>query len=219
MQIDCFLEVARCLNYNRAAEQLYTTQPVVSYQIKSLERELKVQLFLRDNRNVSLTEAGSYLYRQLDPMQKQLETIIATAQKIQNGASSVITLLVRRLADYSSLTEIIHFFSEQYPNVQVDIVTRNEISTRSLLAQNKIQLAFCYQFETIRDPAIHFLALSETYYYVLVSPRHPLAAYKALTWEDLAGEKLILADTELQKNPRLITLKELTQKKIQVRSS
>ena len=56
-QITCFLEVAKSLSFVRAAKALYTTQPVISYQIKSLESELKVLLFTRDNRNVALTAA------------------------------------------------------------------------------------------------------------------------------------------------------------------
>ena len=61
-QIRAFLTVAQTLSYIRAAELLYTTQPVVSYQIKALETELGVTLFNRTHRSVELTAAGSYFY-------------------------------------------------------------------------------------------------------------------------------------------------------------
>ena len=51
-QINCFLEVAKSLSYIQAAESLFTTQPAVSYQINSLEKELGIKLFNRNNRSV-----------------------------------------------------------------------------------------------------------------------------------------------------------------------
>lgn len=219
MQISCFLEVARYLNYNKAAEVLYTTQPVVSYQIKSLEKELKVQLFIRNNRNVTLTPAGTYLFEQLEPIDKRIREIIANAERIQNEEHPKLSLMVRRLADYMTLTNIIHQFTIHNPLAQVDILTQNDQNTRQLLISNEIQLAFCYQFEVYKDSSISFLPLDEAHYFVVVHKDHRLAAFKSLTFDDLAGENLILADTELQKNTQLISLKELERRKITIRPS
>ena len=57
-QLECFLEVANCLNFSRAAERLQLTQPAVSHQIKSLEDELGVKLFIRTSKSVRLTREG-----------------------------------------------------------------------------------------------------------------------------------------------------------------
>lgn len=215
-QITSFLEVAKSLSFVRAAEALYTTQPVISYQIKSLESELKVQLFTRDNRNVALTPAGEYLYAQLEPLSQQIRAIIGTAREIQNQQRPAILLLVRQLVDYSCLTKTIKTFSDNYPLTHVDILTHSQHRTRDLLISNEIQMAFCYRYEVIQNPKLCFLSLDHSSYYVLVNKNHRLAAYKYLTFHDLAGEKLILADTELQKNVSLISLKELQQLNITV---
>lgn len=79
-------------------------------------------------------------------------------------------------------------------------------------------MAFCYQYEVESDPKLKFLPIMESQYYVLVSKTHPLAAYKYLTFDDLAGQKLILANTELHRNPRLITRPQLQAKKIVVQT-
>lgn len=57
-QISCFLTVAETLNFARAAEILHVTQPAVTQQIHSLEKELDVRLFKRTTRSVKLTEEG-----------------------------------------------------------------------------------------------------------------------------------------------------------------
>ena len=58
IQLECFLMVADCLNFTKAAESLKITQPAVSHQIRALEDELGVKLFIRTNKRVSLTKEG-----------------------------------------------------------------------------------------------------------------------------------------------------------------
>lgn len=209
-QISCFLEVARQLSFARAAEVLYSSQPVVSYQIKSLEEEVGVRLFTRNNRSVALTEAGTYLYTRLDPLNRQLSEAVSVAQAIQNRERSIILLLVRRLIDYSSLTRTIKDFSDSHPSTQVDIFAQNDSgSTCKLLLSGKIQLAFCYQYEIPPHSRLRFLPLKRVDYYVLVSKEHPLASFRQLSLKDLAGQQLVLAESELQKNLNLISRSEL----------
>ena len=57
-QLECFLAVAEHLNFSRASEELKMTQPAVSHQIRTLEEELGVKLFMRTSKNVSLTSEG-----------------------------------------------------------------------------------------------------------------------------------------------------------------
>ena len=61
VQLECFLTVAEYLNFSKASEALKLTQPAVTHQIQSLEKELNVKLFRRTSKNVSLTQEG-YLF-------------------------------------------------------------------------------------------------------------------------------------------------------------
>lgn len=219
MQIACFLEVAHHLSFARAAETLYSSQPVVSYQIKSLEEELGIKLFARSSRSVTLTEAGTYLYTRLGPISRQLGEAVSVAKAIQDREHAVIQLLVRRLTDYSSLTSTIKAFSSLYPTAQVDIFGPSDDSTCKLLLTGEIQLAFCYQYEIPAHSKLQFLPLKQVNYYVLVNREHRLCAYKELFMKDLHGERLILADSELQKNSRLISKEKLDELGIQVVST
>ncbi len=70
-QLQYFLAVASHLNFRRAAESLYISQPSLSYQITELERELGVELFTRDKRRVTLTPGGAALVEPAREMLRQ----------------------------------------------------------------------------------------------------------------------------------------------------
>ena len=60
----CFISLAECLNFTRAADKEHITQTSMSRKISSLEEELNVRLFYRDNHSVVLTDAGREFYIQ-----------------------------------------------------------------------------------------------------------------------------------------------------------
>ena len=61
-KLQVFLKVVKNMNFSRAAEELYMTQPAVSQYIKSLEDELNVQLFDRSQKKIQLTKAGDIVF-------------------------------------------------------------------------------------------------------------------------------------------------------------
>src|SRR4030042_3996210 len=65
--LEVFYAVARHLNFSRAAEELYISQPAVSKHVKDLERDLGVDLFRRNGRRGELTDAGRLVYDYAGP--------------------------------------------------------------------------------------------------------------------------------------------------------
>jgi len=71
-----FLAVARCGSFSRAAQQLNITQPALSRQLKKLEEELGVTLFIRSHQGVELTESGALLMPQAESHIFQLQETV-----------------------------------------------------------------------------------------------------------------------------------------------
>ena len=75
-QIQYFLEVCQTMNFTKAAQNLYVSQPSLSRQIQLLETELGVQLLVRSNRNVILTEAGEVFRDEFGKIEERIELAI-----------------------------------------------------------------------------------------------------------------------------------------------
>ena len=90
-QLLCFLTVSRTLNFSAAARELYCTQPALSYQIRSLEKELDATLFRRTTTQVALTEAG----RALLPHAENIYRGILNARTALKGFGTHHTLTLR----------------------------------------------------------------------------------------------------------------------------
>ena len=82
-----FMAVAEELNFTKAAEKLYISQPPLSRQIKELELALDARLFDRNNKRVLLTDAGKYFKKEVEGVLQQLEKIKITTHKIATHTS------------------------------------------------------------------------------------------------------------------------------------
>ena len=81
-QLQCFQVVARELNVTRAAELLHMAQPPLSRQIRGLEDELGVALFVREGRALKLTDAGRFLLEQSLQVTTWIDEIAAATRAI-----------------------------------------------------------------------------------------------------------------------------------------
>ena len=78
-----FVAVAEELNFRRAAEIVHIAQPALSQQIKQLEDELDVTLFVRNNHKVELTEAGKTFYARAQLILKEARQAVADARAVE----------------------------------------------------------------------------------------------------------------------------------------
>jgi DNA-binding transcriptional LysR family regulator len=83
-----FVAVAEELHFRRAGERLHVAQPAVSEQVRKLEDELGVRLFIRTQRSVALTDAGAALLDEARTLLHQAEAARLAARNAHNGANS-----------------------------------------------------------------------------------------------------------------------------------
>lgn len=146
-QLQYFLAVAKHLNFSKAAESLYISQPTLSYQIAELERELGVALFVRDRRKVFLTPAGGALIPLAD---KTLNSAQAIREMARRGFPEVehlqsLTVAFDRTEDHfesTGATRLIARFTNDYPTVDLKMMQTSYESCIAHLVNEKVDVAF-----------------------------------------------------------------------------
>lgn len=144
-----FEAVARLLNFRAAAEELHLTQPAVSRQIKALEEEIGVPLFLRGTRHVAMTSAGAQLQAVALPLLSRLDGCVR--QLRQDAGRQVVNLST--FASFASLWLLprLEAFQRDVPELDIRVSASDGLQD---LEASGFDLALSYTLETPRGPGV-----------------------------------------------------------------
>ena len=190
-QIDCCIELARTLNFSRAAENRFVSQPTLTYQIKLLEEEVGFTIFERGGKGVALTPAGAQFVSFLAGMREDLKRAIEQGQNfsVTYRDSISISLMVRQAVYF--LPEAIRLFSETNSDVQIAPVFQYENGVGSFL-RNEVDILFALKEQTKHIPGIVVHELFESRIYLIADRTDPLAGKNIIREEDLYGRSLMV---------------------------
>ena len=189
--IDYILEVAQTQNFNRAAENLYTAQPTLSYHIKAVEDELGFLIFSRSGKGAALTPAGEQFCITLRNVRAELKKAIEQAQNFSAKYSENITIGMGWRSAIYYLPQIIREFSQLHPSVSVTPVFSVEHSIENFL-KGKTDIVFALEEEIRKVPDIRVHKFYESPIYLISQPDDPLAKKKRVTVKDLSGRTLMV---------------------------
>lgn len=190
-QLECFVQVAETLNFGKAAQKMCISQPAITYQIHSIEKELDVVLFERNTRHCRLTAAGQTFYQDAIQLCSYYQQAVQKAQDINRANRSHLIVGIRKLFDYERMAKMTMRFREKYPQATVDIMPQDDAKPLNDLRSRRIDVGFFYASEHSACSDIAFTPLYKLDYYALVHPMHPLAAKESLTLSDLRGLSVI----------------------------
>ncbi len=190
-QIDYCIELAHTLNFSRAAENLFVSQPTFSYQIRLLEEEIGFTVFERSGRGAVLTPAGAQFVSFLTGMREDLKRAIEQGQNFsaRYRDSISLSLMVRQAVFF--LPEAIRLFGLSHPEVQITPVFRYENGLDSFL-RNEADVLFALREELRQTPGITIHPLFESRIYLIAERDDPLAEKDLLREEDLYGRTLMV---------------------------
>ena len=190
-QIDCCIELAHTLNFSRAAEKLFVSQPTLTYQIKLLEEEVGFTIFERSGKGAALTPAGAQFVSFLAGMREDLKRAIEQGQNFSATYrdSISISLMVRQAVYF--LPEAMRLFSEANSDVQITPVFQYENGVESFL-RNEVDILFALREQTKHIPGIVVHDLFESRVYLIADRADPLAGKNLIHEEDLDGRTLMV---------------------------
>ena len=187
-----FTVVAQELNITRAAEKLNMSQPPLSNQIKALEEELGVQLFIRGKRHLVLTEEGGLLLRRAVQIQELADKTRQEIASLREGMTGTIYLsMVEGRAPFLA-AQWIAGFREEFPLVRYNLWNGSSDDVLDRLRKGLADLAVIaapYDTEHLEG-----FPVGQEPWAAMLHPDHPLAKEPGDTvlLSSLVGESLIV---------------------------
>jgi DNA-binding transcriptional LysR family regulator len=189
-----FLAVARQGNFTRAAEQLGIAPPTLTRQIQDMENELGTRLFVRQTREVSLTEAGTALLIEAEATVRQFEYAQQNAQRAGRGEIGHIELAYVASAVYSGLLQKqVQAFSHDCPDVSVNVREYPMASLPAMVAEGRFDVGYVRSPMTLPE-GLEAIRLDAEGFVLALPSESWLSRLTEIGPEHLQGETFILPE-------------------------
>ncbi|ANT61112.1 MULTISPECIES: LysR family transcriptional regulator [unclassified Salipiger] len=178
----------------RAADQLNITQSALSHQIKGLEDQAGVELFVRRSKPMKLSAAGLRLLRLADQVLPQVDAALAEFDGLRKGSAGRLHIAIECHACFEWLFPVLEGFRKSWGDVDVDIRPGLAFDALPALMKEEVDVVISSDPEDL--PGITFTPLFEYHPVFVASSQHPLAEKPWIEAQDFRGETLITYPVE-----------------------
>ena len=141
-QLEAFVQVSESGSFSKAAKELFLTQPTISAHISSLEKELNVRLFIRNTKEVSLSDDGKDLYRyakQITDLEKAIEERFYMDS---DDGKHFITIAASTIPAQYLLPKVLVCYRERYPKEQIKIMETDSSEVVTQVVDHMVDVGF-----------------------------------------------------------------------------
>ena len=188
--------VRQGLNLTEAANALFTSQPGISKQIRELEDELGVEIFVRrGKRLVALTEPGRTVVQVIERLLAEADNLRQVGKEFADRDSGSLTIATTHTQARYALPSVVQQFRAQYPKVRLSLQQGSPTQLAQMVIAGQADVAIATE---ALDHYPELLALpGYTWHHCVVIPQgHPLTKVKLLTLEEVARYPLITYSPE-----------------------
>ena len=192
--LERFIVLTQELNYTRAAEKLNIPQSHLSVQIKNLEQELGVKLFIRD-RPIKLTPAGTIFLQEVEILLAQVQRTKHLTQRANRGEIGKLTIGINTSISNSLLPDILYKFRSDFPDVDLVLQELLVKESRARLINGSIDLNFedIQNLQNIDEQKfLAYEVILQEPLVIVIPANHPLAKKSQIWLQDLNGKDFIM---------------------------
>ncbi len=183
--------VRRGLNLTAAAQALHSSQPALSKQIRELESELEVQLFVRHGKKYTeLTEAGHQILAIAERLLAEADNIKRTGAEFASGDAGTLSIAATHTQARYALPKHLAQFRREFPKVRLRLHQGNPLEIAALVAHGEATFGFATE-ALDRNAALVTVPIYDWHHCVVVPRDHPLAGCKTIDAKTLAAQPLI----------------------------
>ncbi|MBT8168326.1 LysR family transcriptional regulator [Falsiruegeria litorea] len=183
-----------CGGLARAADQLNITQSALSHQIKGLEDQAGIELFVRRSKPMKLSAAGFRLLRLANQILPQIEAMQEEFSALRDGKTGRMHIAIECHACFEWLFPVLEGFRKSWPDVDVDIKPGLAFDALPALQKEEVDLVVSSDPEDL--PGVEFVELFDYNAVFVAAATHPLAAKPFIEAEDFRGQTLITYPVE-----------------------
>lgn len=184
-----FLAVAEDLSFRRAAERLSIAQPAISRSVKSLEDDIGVTLFDRDNRNVRLTDAGKVFREGSMDALSAIERTVEKTRQASEGHAGALRIGYTDSAITGIMPSLLKAFQDRWPDISLQPM--HDYTGGQLSKLDKGDLDIGFVTGPIRKTGYGQVPVHSEKFVCVVYADHPLAGRPSIRVEELAEENFV----------------------------
>jgi len=194
-QLRYLQEIARQnLKISDAADALYTSQPGVSKQIKLLEDELGIEIFIRNGKRITaITEPGKAILEIAQRILLDTNNLKQVSEEFRAQDSGTLTIATTHTQARYALPPVVKQFIKRYPKVKLELHQGNPTQIAEQVLEGEADIAIATESLALYDELVT-LPCYEWNHCIITPPKHPLLAEKKLTLEKVAQYPIITYD-------------------------
>jgi LysR family transcriptional regulator, regulator for metE and metH len=173
----------------RAADILNTTQSALSHQVKGIEDQAGVELFVKRAKPLRLSAAGHRLLRLAERILPELDALEEDLRGLKSGKNGRLHIAIECHACFEWLFPVLEQFRHAWPDVDVDIRAGLSFDALNALTREEVDLVISSDPESL--PGVDFSPLFDYFPVFVAAASHPLAAKQWVEAEDFRDEVLI----------------------------
>ena len=189
-----FVAVAEELNFTKAAQRMCTVQPSLSQQIKDLETEVGVQLLIRSNRKVELTEEGKAFLKQALLSLEHAELAIQDARKVANLQKDQLNIGFVPVAEMKIFPYIMPNIRAHFPELKIHFHSFTDADQFKSLKKGELDIAFTrYQDESSEIECVQIFSEPLA---LIVPKDDPVAEQRHVSIKSFNGQNFVISDED-----------------------
>jgi DNA-binding transcriptional LysR family regulator len=189
-QLKTFLHVCRLKSFSRAAEKLGVTQPAISAQIRSLEKEVGARLFDRDGGKVTFTGAGRLFEPFAEHCLQCHSHIVMAVNELYRSARGEVSVSASEATSLYVLPPVFAEYKKQYTRVNLSIVRAEHLRSIEMVVNREVDFAIVSL--PLKDPRLVIQPIHRDEIVLVVSAAHPLAARGAIKVDEMLQFPMLL---------------------------
>lgn len=196
--------LAETLNFTETARRLYTTQSALSKHIQAVENDLGVQLFVRNQQGVRITEAGKVFVENGKHLIERYDNTLISLGRLQAGIDCTLNVGCLMGAASFFLPDAINRFLKLHTNVDIQPITLEIDGILQGFESGRIDIGITTELVPLSNNRFNKMPLYHDYIRVIVPKRHRLAEKGRVSIKDLENEVILLPNATFMRRESMI---------------